>query len=275
MLIQFYSWLRKTEKDAAYFDESFPEEWFIELSPSSTFLSNGKLSMRSLSEAAVKYQLLTEHQNSTIIEMSSPTPKNVVDSYNFYAPVYDRLFGAVLEPGRKALAAEVHAIRPNSILEIGVGTGLLLSQYPTGTRVVGIDLSPEMLAIAEKRARDIAGIEIELRCANAEDLDFPDGAFDCVTLPYVLSVTRHPAELIKQAQRLCRPGGKILILNHFSGSRFWWFLERLVSPLANFIGFRSTFRYEEHVGWVQDLVEKSVEVNLFGLSKFIVLRNDR
>lgn len=205
--------------------------------------------------------------------MPNPTTGDVVDSYNFFAPIYDRLFGAVFEPGRQLLALEVAVSQPARILEIGVGTGLLLPLYPRASKVVGIDLSPDMLAIARKRASGLDGREIELQCANAEQLELPDAGFDCVTLPYVLSVTPHPAELIRQAQRLCRPGGQILILNHFSGSRFWWLLERLVSPLAKFVGFRSAFRYEDHIGPVQNSVEKVIDVNLFGLSKLIILRN--
>lgn len=199
---------------------------------------------------------------------------DVVDSYRFYAPIYDRLFGAVLEPGRKALASEVTAFQPEKILEIGVGTGLLLSLYPVGSKILGIDLSPDMLAIAQKRASTLINHDIELQCANAEQLELTGGGFDCVTLPYVLSVTPHPVELIRQARRLCRPGGRILILNHFSGSRFWWVLERLVSPLAHYVGFRSQFRYEDYIGPVQHLVERVTEVNLLGLSKLVVLRND-
>lgn len=206
--------------------------------------------------------------------MPHPTAGNVVDSYKFFAPFYDWLFGAVFEQGRQVLASEVAAFRPERILEIGVGTGLLLPLYPQTSRVLGIDLCPDMLAIAQKRASGLNGRAIELQCANAEELELPDAGFDCVTLPYVLSVTPHPAELIRQAQRLCRPGGQILILNHFSGSRFWWLLEKMVAPLAKFIGFRSAFHYEDHIGPVQNAVEKVVDVNLFGLSKLIVLRND-
>ncbi|HVL74946.1 MAG TPA: methyltransferase domain-containing protein, partial [Noviherbaspirillum sp.] len=139
--------------------------------------------------------------------------------------------------------------------------------------VVGIDLSNEMLGIARERARQLAGRNIHLAAMNAEEMDFPDGSFDCVAVPYVLSVTPHPEKLVAEIRRVCRKGGTILILNHFSGSRFWWFLERAVSSLANRIGFRSDFCYNEQILRYDWEVLSVKKVNLFGLSRLVAIRN--
>jgi len=198
---------------------------------------------------------------------------NVVDTYRFYAPLYDRLFGAVLEPGRRALTEAVCAMRPTSILEVGVGTGLTLERYPASASVIGIDISTEMLEIARERAEKLPGRSIHLAAMNAESMDFPDGSFDCVAIPYVLSVTPNPERLVAEIRRVCRRNGTILILNHFSGSRFWWSLERAVRPLANRIGFRSDFCYDEQIlkhDWEILSVKK---VNLCGLSRLVTIRN--
>ena len=198
---------------------------------------------------------------------------NVVDTYRFYAPLYDRLFGAVLEPGRQALTDAVNSIRPTSILEVGVGTGLTLDRYPDSASVVGIDISKEMLAIARERAERLPGRSIHLAAMNAEAMDFPDGCFDCVAIPYVLSVTPNPERLVAEIRRVCRRNGTILILNHFSGSRFWWFLESAVRPLSKRIGFRSDFCYDEQIlkyDWEILSVQK---VNFFGLSRLVAIRN--
>lgn len=198
---------------------------------------------------------------------------NVVDTYRFYAPLYDRLFGAVLEPGRRALTAAVRAIQPASILEVGVGTGLTLERYPAGSSVVGIDISHEMLEIARERAQRLDSRSIHLVAMNAEAMDFPDGCFDCVAIPYVLSVTPNPERLVAEIRRVCRKGGIILILNHFSGSRFWWFLELAVRSLANRIGFRSDFCYDGQIlkyNWEILSVKK---VNFLGLSRLVAIRN--
>jgi len=198
---------------------------------------------------------------------------NVVDTYRFYAPLYDRLFGAVLEPGRRALTDAVRGIQPASILEVGVGTGLTLERYPATASIVGIDISNEMLSKARVRAQKLAGRQIHLAAMNAEAMEFPDGCFDCVAIPYVLSVTPSPERLIAEIRRVCRKNGTILILNHFSGSRFWWMLERAVRSLANRIGFRSDFCFNEQIlshDWEVLSVKK---VNLFGLSRLVIIRN--
>lgn len=199
---------------------------------------------------------------------------NVVNTYRFYAPLYDSIFGAVLEPGRRALTDAVCAMRPASILEVGVGTGLTLARYPASSAVIGIDISNEMLNIARERVeRQLTGRDIHLAAMNAEAMDFPDACFDCVAIPYVLSVTPHPERLVAEIRRVCRPGGTILILNHFSGSRVWWFLERAVRSLANRIGFRSDFCFDEQILKYDWEVLSVKKVNLFGLSRLVTIRN--
>jgi phosphatidylethanolamine/phosphatidyl-N-methylethanolamine N-methyltransferase len=198
---------------------------------------------------------------------------NVVDTYRFYAPLYDRVFGAVLEPGRRALTAAVRSICPTSILEVGVGTGLTLERYPVTSSVIGIDISHEMLEIARERADKLADRSIHLAAMNAEAMDFPDECFDCVAIPYVLSVTPNPERLVAEIRRVCRKGGTILILNHFSGSRFWWFLERAVRSLANRIGFRSDFCFDEQILKYDWDILSVKKVNFFGLSRLVAIRN--
>ena len=205
--------------------------------------------------------------------MKQVSVDNVVNTYRFYAPLYDRMFGAIFDPGRRALAEAACAIRPASLLEVGVGTGLTLAQYPADTEIVGIDVSNDMLDIARYRAEQLGEHNIQLSLMNAESMDFPDGYFDCVALPYVLSVTPDPDKLVAEIRRVCRKGGTILILNHFSGSRFWWLLERAVRSLADRIGFRSDFCYNEQVLRHDWEVLSARNVNFLGLSKLVTIRN--
>ena len=205
--------------------------------------------------------------------MSEISPQAVVRTYRFYAPVYDALFGAVLGPGRTRMAKAVSALAPANVLEVGVGTGLALPHYPAGTAVTGIDLSPDMLRRARVVADRLRGRRIDLHEMDAEQLTFEDDSFDCVTVPYVLSVTPDPDRLVAEIRRVCRPGGHILIVNHFSGSRFWWLLERLVRSVADRVGFRSDFDYARHILSHDWQVLSSTPVNLFGLSRLVVIRN--
>lgn len=200
------------------------------------------------------------------------TQENVKGAYRFYAPIYNFLFGRVLEPGRKALLNEVSLIQPKTLLEIGVGTGLLLPQYPPNCDVTGIDISEDMLAIAKKAANLLPG-NIHLLQMNAEQLSFENESFDCVVIPYVLSVTPNPIQLISEARRVCKNEGFIIIVNHFSGSGYWRMLEKLTSRFAKKIGFRSEFSYEEQIAQYDWEITKLRSVNLLGLSKLVVIKN--
>ncbi len=205
--------------------------------------------------------------------MNSISHDHVLRAYRRYAPHYDRLFGTILDPGRRALANAVAALQPASVLEVGVGTGLTLPGYPPSAKVVGIDISPEMLARARKRVEGLPNGDIRLELMDAEALTFADDAFDCVTVPYVLSVTPHPHRLVDEVRRVCRTGGMIFILNHFSGSGLWWFLERIVHAHAGRVGFRSDFKLTQEVSRHDWKVEWIRDVNVLGLSKLVAIRN--
>jgi phosphatidylethanolamine/phosphatidyl-N-methylethanolamine N-methyltransferase len=213
------------------------------------------------------------HGESPPTESSASSESGVARTYDRLAPLYDTVFGQVLEPGRRRMAQCVRTLQPASLLEVGVGTGLALAGYPPECRIVGIDLSHDMLERARERAARLPQHHIAIEHMNAERMRFPDASFDCVTLPYVLSVTPRPAELVREARRVCKPGGTLVVLNHFSGSKAWWLLERAVRSAAEHVGFRSDFRYDEQI-LAHDWQVLSVEsVNLFGLSKLVVLRN--
>lgn len=205
--------------------------------------------------------------------MSEISSLNVVKTYRRYAPFYDMLFGAVLGPGRKRMARAVTSINPNSVLEVGVGTGLALPHYPSEACIVGIDLSPEMLARAKVQAERLPMHKVVLHAMDAEQLEFEDNSFDCVTVPYVLSVTPNPDRLVAELRRVCKTDGHIIIVNHFSGSRFWWLLESLVKSISDRIGFRSDFDYARHILAHDWQVEEVTSVNIFGLSRLVVIRN--
>lgn len=197
----------------------------------------------------------------------------VVTAYRRYAPIYDVLFGRILEPGRKRMATTLPTHEPVRILEIGVGTGLTLQHYPAQSSIVGIDVSPEMLHRAREAAARMPERRITIQHMDAEALEFDDGSFDCVTIPYVLSVTPDPGRLVSEARRVCKPGGRILIVNHFSGNKFWWLLERLVQSAADRIGFRSTFDFDQHILSHDWKVVSVQSVNLFGLSRLVTVEN--
>ena len=160
--------------------------------------------------------------------------------YEKLASVYDVIFGPTLHPGR-LVARDRMAIKPGShILEVGVGTGINTSLYPQHCQITGIDLSSSMLdkareRVARERLRNVRLIEMD-----AANLMFADESFDIVYAPYLISVVPDPVTVACEMRRVCKPGGKIIILNHFrSANPVLSRLERAISPFTVHIGFKS------------------------------------
>lgn len=198
---------------------------------------------------------------------------SIKKSYARYAPFYNFLFGRVLQNGRLVLAQEVKNINPKNLLEVGVGTGLLLSLYPKNIAITGLDVSEKMLDEAKKRIHSEKLDNVTVACYDGEKIPFPCETFECVTLPYVYSVTPDPEAFINECWRVCAIGGRLIILNHFSESKkitFWSVLEFLANPLAKKIGFNSNFSYQKHISKLNWNIAHEQDVNFAKLSKVII-----
>jgi phosphatidylethanolamine/phosphatidyl-N-methylethanolamine N-methyltransferase len=160
--------------------------------------------------------------------------------YEKLASVYDWVFGPTLHPGRLQ-ARDRMVIRPGDrILEVGVGTGINLSLYPKGCRITGIDLSTSMLEKARERAARQGLRDVRLLEMDAARLSFEDDSFDIVYAPYLISVVPDPVQVVHEMRRVCRPGGRIIVLNHFrSPNAVLSRIERAISPFTVHIGFKS------------------------------------
>ena len=158
--------------------------------------------------------------------------------YQNIAKVYDYTYGPTLHPGRLE-AIEKMAIRPGThVLEVGVGTCINLSLYPRNCRVTGIDLSSKMLERAQERIDSKGLHHCELAEMDATQLKFADNSFDVVYAPYVISVVPDPVAVAREMYRVCRPGGRVIILNHFkSANPLMGRIERAISPMTVHIGF--------------------------------------
>jgi phosphatidylethanolamine/phosphatidyl-N-methylethanolamine N-methyltransferase len=164
----------------------------------------------------------------------------VAGVYEKMASVYDWVFGPTLHAGRLQ-AMQRMAIAPNDrILEVGVGTGINLGLYPRDCTLTGVDLSDSMLQKAHDRVAEKAMRNVRLLQMDATRLVFEDHAFDIVYAPYLISVVPDPVAVASEMKRVCRPGGRIIILNHFrSANPIMSWVERLISPLTIHIGFKS------------------------------------
>jgi phosphatidylethanolamine/phosphatidyl-N-methylethanolamine N-methyltransferase len=164
----------------------------------------------------------------------------VTKVYEKLATVYDFTFGPVLHPGRVD-AIERMGIRPGDrVLEVGVGTGINAALYPRDCSVTGIDLSSPMLEKARERVARKGVRNVRLLQMDAANLKFGDDTFDIVYAPYVISVVPDPVAVTREMCRVCRPGGRIVILNHFrSRNALMAWIERMISPFTVHIGFKS------------------------------------
>jgi len=160
--------------------------------------------------------------------------------YENLSAVYDLTFGPMLHPGR-LFAKDRLGIKPGDrLLEVGVGTGINASLYPSHCHVTGIDFSPKMLEKARERVERKNLANIRLLEMDAQNLTFPDNSFDIVYAPYLISVVPDPVQVVREMRRVCRPGGRIVILNHFlSSNPVFSAVERAISPLTLYIGFKS------------------------------------
>jgi phosphatidylethanolamine/phosphatidyl-N-methylethanolamine N-methyltransferase len=160
--------------------------------------------------------------------------------YSRIAKVYDLTFGPTLHPGRLQAIQRMDIPSAERVLEVGVGTGINLSLYPKNCSVTGIDFSAPMLEIARERAARKEVQNVRLLQMDAADMKFADNSFDIVYAPYVISVVPDPVTVAREMHRVCRPGGRIIVLNHFlSPNPLLSRIERLISPLTIHIGFKS------------------------------------
>ncbi len=145
--------------------------------------------------------------------------RTVETIYERLAPVYDLIYGIALQHGRRHAMTRLAPSGGEAILEIGVGTGLGATAYPSDCRVVAIDLSSAMLDRAKRRLGREQLAHVSLCRMDATKLAFPDACFDAVYAPYVINVVPDPVQAAREMMRVCRPGGRLVILNHFRERR--------------------------------------------------------
>lgn len=160
--------------------------------------------------------------------------------YDKLAKVYDLTFGPTLHPGRVQALQRMKMHPGDKLLEVGVGTGINAVMYPKSIDVTGIDFSASMLEKARDRVLRKGMTNIRLLQMDAQDLKFDDDTFDIVYAPYLISVVPDPVKVAQEMRRVCKPGGRIIFLNHFlSPNTLLSKAERVISPMTVHIGFKS------------------------------------
>ena len=190
--------------------------------------------------------------------------RQVERAYELYAPVYDVIFDWIFAPGRAAAIRELALQSSDTVLEVGIGTGLNLPLYPAHCRLTGIDLSSEMLDKAIDRVQQLTMPTVTLKVMDATSLDFADNEFDKAVATYTISAVPDPVAVLREMRRVVRPGGKIVILNHFrSERRVTGWVEDLVAPVCTRLGWKSNLALRPLLADVGLAPEVVASVNMF------------
>jgi phosphatidylethanolamine/phosphatidyl-N-methylethanolamine N-methyltransferase len=176
----------------------------------------------------------------------------IAKAYARWAPVYDLVFGAVFERGRRAAITAAERIG-GRILEVGVGTGISLPDYARTNRLVGVDLSEPMLRKAQERVAELGLSNVEgLAVMDAERLAFPDASFDVVVAQYVITTVPNPEGTLDEFARVLKPGGEIVLVSRVgaeAGLRRTF--EHWFAPMARPLGWRTEFPWARFEHWAE------------------------
>src|SRR5437764_5458501 len=174
----------------------------------------------------------------------------VAKAYGRWASVYALGFGKVFEHGPQSTIAEADKIG-GRILDVGVGTGLSLSDYSPSTKLCGVDISEPMLRKAQQRVRGLGLRNVEaLAVMDAKNLAFPNEFFDAVVAQYVVTAVPDPEATLNDFIRVLKSGGQLILVNHIgaeAGPRRLF--ELAFAPLARRLGWRPEFPWARLADW--------------------------
>lgn len=196
--------------------------------------------------------------------------------YSNYAVVYDRVFGRVFQASREAVVRNLAVGPGERVLEVGVGTGLCLPLYPPNCDITAIDVSEAMLEKAGERVKAHGLTNVQLLRMDAGEMDFADSCFDLVIAAYVVTAVPDYRKLMKEMVRVSRPGGRLILLNHFTqASPIVAAVEKAISPICAKIGFRTDLSVEEVIdGWPL-IKERDERVKPLGMWHVVECVNDK
>jgi phosphatidylethanolamine/phosphatidyl-N-methylethanolamine N-methyltransferase len=177
--------------------------------------------------------------------------------YAEFAPLYDKVFGKIFYSRLERVIEDLDIPPGAKVLEVGAGTGTSFPAYPLHCSVTGIDLAPDMLERARQKIRENGWRHIQVREMNALDLDFPDNTFDYVMAFHVVTVVPDPIRMVEEAKRVCKPGGKIVIVNHFTSEvpLLGSFTEAL-DPITRWLGWRTDLKLKPFIKTTNLKVER-------------------
>lgn len=196
--------------------------------------------------------------------------------YAELAPLYDKVFGKIFYSRLERVIEDLDIPAGAKVLEVGAGTGTSFPAYPSHCEITGIDLAPDMLARAKQKIAENDWRHINVRVMNALELDFPDNTFDYVMAFHVVTVVPDPVRMIAEAKRVCKPGGRIVIVNHFTSEfPLVGSLTQALDPLTRWLGWRTDLKLKPFIETTHLKVEKAYKLSKTSLYTVVLGRKDR
>lgn len=167
-------------------------------------------------------------------------------------------------------------VERKKVLEIGIGTGLNIPFYPTGSEITGIDLSGGMLSKAENAAESFPEKQIDLKMMDAQAMAFEEDTFDCVIGTFVFCSVPNPILGLQEVLRVTKPGGRLYLLEHMRAENalLGWAMDILDGLFHWGLGFhvaRKTLDNIREAGWKIETVK---ELSPFGIYRLIEARKE-
>lgn len=197
--------------------------------------------------------------------------------YDIQSVFYDATFGRLVKRRIERSLDHMNIAKDDLVLDLGIGTGASLNYYPTDRgRIVGIDLSNGMLRECRKKIREQNRENAFVFQANALELPFEDSTFDHVFISHVISVVSDPVVLVKEAQRVAKPGARIVILNHFqSTNRLIALVEKWLCPLCTRLGWRSDLALQDLIRHTSVEIDYRFKLESIDLWETVVTTNNK
>ena len=196
--------------------------------------------------------------------------------YSDFAPLYDKTFGKIFSSRLRSVIETLDIPRGARVLEVGAGTGTSFPSYPPHCEVIGIDLAPDMLARAQEKILENGWTHLKVMEMNALDLKFSDNSFDYVMAFHVVTVVPDPIRMIQEAKRVCKPGGKIVVVNHFtSTSPLLGFLTEAVDPVTRRLGWSTKLKMKPFIEEAGLNIDEIYKLSKLSLHSVLVGTNEK
>lgn len=206
--------------------------------------------------------------------MQEATTKRI---YDWQSAVYEATFARLVKRRVETAVKHMNIGKDELVLDLGIGTGASLYYFPRDRgRIVGVDLSSGMLKHCRQKISEWGLKNVNVFQANALELPFADNTFDQVFISHVISVVSDPAALVREAQRVAKPGARILILNHFqSANRLIALFEKWLCPFFVHLGWRSDLALQDVIRATNLEIDYRYKLESIDLWETVVTTNNK